>query len=519
MKRILFFIFATIAVGALTASGTEGQTETPQRSKATNVPPVVRSQIGDSSVGTPSGVRMVNVGKKQQFNAAQKASFDRDINSPKSVHFSKDGRKFYVNSLEGCKTVVYDAVTLEKLGVIEHKFTSGTGDLWASPSGYYPFTHYKDGASRAFSGKPVESALSHDGRYLWVPYYRRTFDLNAQDPSAIAVIDTRTDKIIRMFETGPLPKMVATSPDNSLLAITHWGNNTVGFIDISSDDPKDWHHLAPVTVGTKLNLNYSLTTPVDRDSGSGYLLRGTVFTPDSKYLLVSGMAGPLAVIEPRTGKHIGMVGKVVSVRHLAIKDGWVYGSQNSAGQAIRFSLDSLINGVKRAEASGSKSISLNGEIKSVKVGGGARTLDVSPDGKFLFVACNSGNAIYMVDASEMKVVDHLRCDSYPVGLALSNDGRRMIVTSQGRKGHGGNAVNIFDIRRPDLPDVSKAEIEVERADSISDSGANAAPAGSDSNTPPTDSYIPYIPIMSGLAALLFFVFGFLKIKRSKRNGA
>lgn len=49
-------------------------------------------------------------------------------------------------------------------------------------------------------------AFSHRGRYLWVPYYRRSFDINAQDPSAVAVIDTRTDSIVRMFETGPLPK-------------------------------------------------------------------------------------------------------------------------------------------------------------------------------------------------------------------------------------------------------------------------------------------------------------------------
>lgn len=121
------------------------------------VPPVVRSQVGDSSAGTPAGIRMVNIGKKQQFAPGQKSSYDTDINSPKSVKLSADGRKFYVNSLEGCKTVVYDAATLQKLSVIEHKFPSGTGDLWAKASGYYPFTHYKDGEARSFQGKPVES--------------------------------------------------------------------------------------------------------------------------------------------------------------------------------------------------------------------------------------------------------------------------------------------------------------------------------------------------------------------------
>lgn len=61
----------------------------------------------------------------------------------------------------------------------------------------------------------------------------------------------------------------------------------------------------------------------------------------------------------------------------------------------------------------------------------------------------------------MKVADSIRCDSYPVGLALSADGRKLIATSQGRKGYGGNAVNIFTVRRPDMPYVPETELDVE----------------------------------------------------------
>ncbi|MCM1292194.1 MAG: hypothetical protein NC111_01460 [Bacteroides sp.] len=456
LQKVAFTALALI-IGAASSLAVETEStsatdKSQRKSKCTSTPPVVHSAVGDTSAGVDGSLKLVNIGKKQQYSAAMKSSYDTDINSPKSVSFSPDGKRFYVNSLEGCRTVVYDAATLEKIDVINHSFPSGRGELWAKPSGYYKFTHYPEGESRAFHGKPVEMSWSHSGRYLWVPYYRRTFDLNAQDPSAVAVIDVRTNKIIRMFETGPLPKMVATSPNGKYMAVTHWGDNTIGLIDISSGNPAEWHHLPPVVVGSQLKLNYSLSTPVNRDSGSGFLLRGTVFTPDSKYLLVSGMAGQLAVIDPSTSKCIGRVPSVQSVRHLAISDGYVYGTQNSAGTAIKFSLDSLLAGVDRAIASGSSSIQLPGGIKTVKVGGGARTLDVSPDGKYLFVACNSGNAVYVVEAESMKVVDHIRCDSYPVGLALSTDGRRLVVTSQGRKGGGGNAVNIFDVIRPDLPE-------------------------------------------------------------------
>ncbi len=419
--------------------------------KKADVPPVVHSQVGDSSAGVAGSLKMVNIGKRQQYSGAMRSTFDTDIISPKSATFSADGTLLYINSLEGCRTVVYDAATLEKLHVVDYKFDSATGHLWAAPSGFYVFTHYPNGENRAFHGKPVESTWSHSGRYLWVPFYRRTFDINAQDPSAIAVVDTRTHSIVRMFETGPLPKMVATSPDSRLVAVTHWGDNTVGFIDVSSDSINRWHHLPPVTVGRKLDLRYPLDSAVNRDTNSGYLLRGTVFTPDGRYLLVSAMAGPMAVIDVEARRLTGQVPAIYGVRHLAIHGDNVYGSRNVAGTVLKFSLDSLLSGIKKAEVAGVRNITLGGGVATCKVGGGARTLDVSPDGKYLFVACNSGNAVYVVDAATMRVADTIRADSYPVGLALSADGRRMAVTSQGRKGYGGNAVNVYEVLRPDMP--------------------------------------------------------------------
>ena len=84
--------------------------------------------------------------------------------------------------------------------------------------------------------------------------------------------------------------MIAASPDGRRIAIAHWGDNTVGIIDISSPDPSQWRHEACITVDYRLKLDYSLTEPVDRDNGSGNALRGTVFTPDGRYLLVGCMA-------------------------------------------------------------------------------------------------------------------------------------------------------------------------------------------------------------------------------------
>ena len=50
-------------------------------------------------------------------------------------------------------------------------------------------------------------------------------------PGAVAVIDTTRDEIVRVMATGPISKYVKASPDGHWLAISHWGDNTIGLID------------------------------------------------------------------------------------------------------------------------------------------------------------------------------------------------------------------------------------------------------------------------------------------------
>lgn len=418
---------------------------------------LTRSKIGESVVTDGGDITITCIDQRRGFGKG--ITYDEDIYSPKSASFSHDGKKIYINSLEGGKTVVYDATTRKKLKTIKHEFTSGTGNLWLPPSGFYEFTHYPGGEKKSFMGKPVEEAITPDGRYMFVPYYRRSFDLNAQDPSALAIIDTRTDEIIKMVETGPLPKMVSVSHDGKLLAITHWGDNTVGLLDISDPDPAKWHHLPPVTIGKKLNLHYSLTSSVNRDSGSGFLLRGTVFLPGDSLLLVSGMAGPLNVIDVNKREWIGTFPDFGNVRHLTLRDGTLFMSRNSAGEVMTVSVDSLVKAISSGR--GNSRVFKAGGVKKAKVGGGARTLKVSPSGKYIFVACNTASALNIVRTEDMKVIGSIRADSYPVGLDISPDGSMIVTTSQGRSGKGGgNAVNFFSVEYKDpepLPVLNQVE--------------------------------------------------------------
>ena len=81
-----------------------------------------------------------------------------------------------------------------------------------------------------------------------------------------------------------------------------------------------------------------------------------------------------------------------------------------------------------------------------KVPAGARTIELSPSGRYIFAACNIDSKLAVVDSKEMRLIGTIDVDSYPVGLAISTDGSRVIVTSQGRgENMGGNAVNIFAV--------------------------------------------------------------------------
>lgn len=412
---------------------------------AAQQPPVVHPKPGETRLDAPS-ITVTFLTRKQNYPGGPAATQDVDVLSPKSVNIHPAGYKYYVNSLEGMRTVAFDFATGRKLKVIHHAFDSTHLALWAPASGLFPFNYtYKD--PWTFSGKPVESTFSHNGRYLWVPYYRRSYDINAQDPSAMAVIDTQRDTIVRIFETGPLPKMIATSPDGNRIAVTHWGDNTVGLLDISGNDPTRWHYVSCHVVDYKLKLNYSRTVSVNRDAGSGYCLRGTLFTPDGRYLLVGcmGAGGGIAVIDLQNDRYLGRIlGMMSNLRHLILSGEYLYLSINNKGYVQRIPLSRILESIDGFDEKHA-TVTLT-DWESCKVPAGARTIVASPDGRFIFAACNFSSKIAVVDTRTMTLVGTLDADSYPVGLDLSQDGKYLLSTSQARPSGGGNAVDIFEIR-------------------------------------------------------------------------
>lgn len=406
---------------------------------------VQRFPIGQKSTPSSAEVSLELITRFQQYSSGglvRGDHYDTDIYSPKSVNITASG-KMYVQSLEGLKTVVYQVDStgaIEKKTVIKHTFGSSDGHLFGGETTVFGYPYKQARANpNIFSGKPVESCLTHKGKYLWVTYYRRTFDPHAESPSAVAIIDTEADTIVRVMPTGPLPKMVAASPDGKWLAITHWGDNTVGILDISSASPAEWTYVKHLVVDRQLAMNFSGS--VNRDSNCGYCLRGTVFTPDSDHLIVGRMGGGgLAVFAMDSLYYLGTVwGMEGNVRHLAIHGETLYLTANRSGKAQKASLEGVISAAENGERTFA-------DWKTVYCQGtGARTGVVSPDGRYLFVAVNNHNKIAVVRTEDMVVVATVGADSYPVGMDISPDGTLLAVTSQGRSGGGGNSVMVYRV--------------------------------------------------------------------------
>jgi DNA-binding beta-propeller fold protein YncE len=443
---LIAFCIPMVAIGLL--MGTVSQSSATDQGESPQLA-VAHPRIGVESqpAGSPGSLRLV--ARKQSYNS-QPASpldqFDKDILSPKSAIFSADGRKFYVNSLEGCRTVVYDTDSLRKLKVIHHEF--GAKDAALFKEGESVAFDYSFPASvtnpNLFHGKPVEGCLSHGGRYLWVTYYRRSFDRNAQYPSALCIIDTRSDEIVRVMPAGPLPKMIACSPDNKWIAVSHWGDNTVGIIDVSGKNPSDFHYAKHLEVDGRMKLAFKEGEDVNRDKNCGCCLRGTVFTPDGKHLLIGKMSHGkgLFVFEVEGFRPLGTItGMHQNVRHMAISGDELFLSTNASGSVQKCNLPELL---AARGASTKKSIAFR-TWKSARVGRGARTISISPDGRHIYSTVNYMSEVVIVDAETMKTIGRVGADSFPVGMDISPDGKHLLVTAQGASNQGGNSVMLYEI--------------------------------------------------------------------------
>ena len=120
---------------------------------------ITRIKIGKSS-DTTGEVVMALAHRFQSYNWTPKHKFDNydtSINSPKSVKYSKDGTKFYVQSLEGYTTSIYDSKSKSLIKTLIHEFTVANDSLFKDGETTiynYPYKQNRK-QKNVFLGKPV----------------------------------------------------------------------------------------------------------------------------------------------------------------------------------------------------------------------------------------------------------------------------------------------------------------------------------------------------------------------------
>ena len=153
------------------------------------------------------------------------------------------------------------------------------------------------------------------------------------------------------------------------------------------------------------------------------------------------------------------MGMSSNVRHILIHKDWLYLSANIPGLIQRIKLSTLESYAEQLSKSNASTLSCEG-WETAKVGSGARTIVISPDGRFVFAACNNESKIYVVNTHTMQPTCTIDVDSYPVGMDISHDGHVLLVTSQGHEGIiSGNCVDVFQIDYAEEPQIESLTIE------------------------------------------------------------
>ena len=345
---------------------------------------------------------------------------DSEMLSPKSAEFL-DKHTLAINALEAGKTLIYDTETWQKEPSINHTFNQPEFQKLDN----FPYPVF----TRPFMGKPVE--ITHNQDKIWIPYYRYSWDTQSEHGSAIAQIDMKTRQIEKLIPAGNIPKMVTLSHNEQFLASTNWGDNTVIVYDLKNSEVTGQRYF---TIDKKLNTEHITG---DRDSHCGFCLRGTVFSPDDHYLLVSRMGGGgIALINLATNQYEGTArGVPLTPRHLVLKGDMLYISTCYSKQIARINVHTFIEHYKSIKLS---------DWQVLNMGSAVRTLSVSADGKYTYATLNDTSEVAVVDNENFKIIEKHKVASFPVGLTVSPDDQYIVVTSQGKTGRGGgNHIDIF----------------------------------------------------------------------------
>ncbi|MGQ0571632.1 MAG: YncE family protein [Armatimonadota bacterium] len=196
----------------------------------------------------------------------------------------------------------------------------------------------------------------------------------------LAVIDTKSSKVVRQIPTGLFPCDLDRIADGRFAYVPERDQNTVAMIEMQS-----------LRVVKRFDMGKH-TEP--------HMLR---VSPDNKTVWVmNGMANSLVVLDARTLEPIAKtaMGKVPVTLAFSPDSQFAYISHFS---------DNFISVVDTRTFK---------EVSRIKVAQGLAVVAFRPDGKFAYVTAMSANAVAVIDTATLKVVRKVPAGKEPWGLLV-----------------------------------------------------------------------------------------------------
>jgi YVTN family beta-propeller protein len=315
--------------------------------------------------------------------------------APKAVEISSDGSYAAVMNLEGMNFWLISTATLEFMKKCQFARTPAEG--WDYKA-HQPI--------KSYAQKPVECDFSGNGRFVWISLHNAgaivMYD-TAEEPIApnlpyerLKVTDCMTgnssEQTAIKIPTERTPKVIKVTPDEKYALVANWHSSSVSIIDVQA-----YKTIKNIRVGGK----------------NQYIPRGIAISSDSRKAYIANMrGGTISVIDLTTLEVIDDIPVTPNPRHIVLsKDQHtLYISDNIYGKIIAFDLIA------------------KKKIKEVFIGKYARTIALSPDEKYVFGVSHDEGKLVVVDTSSFNIISK-KDIPYPMGLAVTPDGRQLWVTS------------------------------------------------------------------------------------------
>jgi DNA-binding beta-propeller fold protein YncE len=303
--------------------------------------------------------------------------------SPKSVASSGAGLVLAQNMMYRHTITVYNARRMRLVKTIPD-------EVRLAELGYPAFPG-------TYRGAPVEAAFSPDGRYAYVSNYSMygpgfgpegTDDCSPSsgyDRSFVYRVDLRGLRIDKAYRVGPVPKVVAVTPDGRYVLVSNW----CGY-DLS-------------VISTRLGRQM-------RRIPIGAYPRGIVVTPNSRTAYIAVMGGNALVRVDLRNWKTATVPVGAGPRALVL---------SPDGRFLYVTLN--------AEASVERLDRRTGAVAKVRTGSAPRSLAIAPDGRALYVVNYDSGTVSKVRARDLKVLQTLDACHHPIGITYDEPTRRVWV--------------------------------------------------------------------------------------------